>query len=121
MLAENIPVRSNGQTILAEWFNTIKAYLIDYSVVSLNIDEDYIFSGQVNTIIVDSSLNDVDVTLPDAISNKGKVIRIIAKDTTNIIEVFPASGLIMSESSFVFKMNMESLQLITDGVDWYAI
>lgn len=27
---DSIPVRSNGDTILASWFNTIRTYLVDY-------------------------------------------------------------------------------------------
>lgn len=121
MDASNIPDRSNGQTILASWFNTIKAYLIDYSIVPLNIDEDYTFTGQTNTVMVDASTQDVDITLPDAATNKGKTYSIIAKDVTNTITILPDSGTIVGESSYRLRMKYESIRLTSDGVDWYAL
>lgn len=121
MPAIDIPTRSNGQTILASWFNTIRSYLIQHSLEIETKVADYAFTGDVNTVLADSNAVPVTITLPDATLNKGRKFRIIVKDITNGVNVDSSGGNILGSATYTFKMNYESITFFSDEVNWYAI
>lgn len=121
-MATEIPERSNGQVILAEWFNILRTGLTELQILSITKTTNYTFSSGYNLVFANAVDNSVTITLPPASLNIGKVFIVIASDVTNAVSVAPnGASTIMGENSYILRMKYEAVRLITDGVDWYAI
>jgi hypothetical protein len=60
----------------------------------------------------------VDVTL-GAASNDKVIYKIVATDVTNTLRLLPASGLINGASSYTFTTQYQSVEVISDGTNYY--
>jgi hypothetical protein len=80
-------------------------------------------------ILVDNTSYSVDIILPDLSEMffNGMTGRITIKNTSaynvlNLVTILPFGGeLIDDASSFVFTTDYESIELVTDGKDWWII
>lgn len=77
------------------------------------------------TVLIDATLGDIDVTLPDPAlcydANRSRSIAIHKTDSTvNVVNILPFSTeLVVFEASQVLSYKAEILNFITDGIDWY--
>lgn len=116
-----LPDRKNGEIIYASFFNSIHAVLKKIGLILKETTVDLTISGYDSLILVDASLNDVEITLPDVALNNGRQFIIVAKDNTNAISIVSQNGFISGKSSYNLRMQYESIRIFSDGVNWYAI
>jgi len=81
-------------------------------------------SAQNQTILVDATSADIDITLPDPAltfsSNRSFRITITRKDTTsNKVTIIPFDAELILDEESQDLLNSEVINLITDGTNWY--
>jgi len=83
---------------------------------------DYSLINTDDVVIVDGTSNSVNIDLPSAISNRGKVFYIKAVNISNIVRILSTTGgNIDGSSSYTFIQNNETIRVISDGSNWFII
>jgi hypothetical protein len=95
-----------------------KAYTENYRNISsstnLLISDDVVF--------IDTTLSDVNITLPNATNNGGKKIVIKRKSGNNNLIILPISPEKLDNAiSFALNYNNQSITVVSDNSDWYII
>ena len=80
-------------------------------------------------ILVDNSANSVEIVLPDPATMffNGMSAKITIKSTSDynvlaLLTILPSGAeLIDNASSLIFTLSRQSVDLVTDGVDWYIV
>lgn len=95
-----------------------KAYTENYR--NINSSSNILISDDV--IFVDTSISNINLTLPSAINNGGKKLIIKRKTGSNQLIILPAiSQTIDSSASFAINHNNQSITLVSDNLNWYII
>jgi hypothetical protein len=82
---------------------------------------DYTVQSDDNTIVIDASLNTVDITVPTAASSTKKKLTIKTINITNQARVLTAGGNINGDTEWVFTEQYESITIQSDGTRWLTI
>lgn len=118
-----LPDRINGQVIDASFFNDIHALLNNLGNNTLEVSSDHIIdSNEYNVFLVDATLSDIAITLPDATMVTGLAYKI--KCINFSFDVFVntfGTQTIDGDTNYTFSMRNESTTLISDGANWYEI
>jgi len=120
-LISDIPVRSNGQRVVASWWNTIRTQLLavgisaDYTTVL----SDYTATSTNLFIGVDSSSTNVTITLPTAAGISGREYVIVAEDVSNTVTLDgDGSETINGSTTVTFDTQYDARKIVSDGANW---
>lgn len=87
-----------------------------------NISEDTAISVIKDIFFVNSTDNSVELTLPTAIGNGGREIKIKRSGGTNLVTVSAASlEFIDGQSSFSLYSMYESVTIVSNGISWFVV
>jgi len=103
--------------------------VISTSISTINSNTALDSTNITSVILVDNKYNKVDIILPNPATMffNGMTGRITIKSTieynvSKLVTIFPfGAELIDNASSFVFRTNYESIELVTDGKDWWIV
>jgi hypothetical protein len=103
--------------------------VVSTSISTINSNTALDSTNITSVILVDNTSYSVDIILPDLSEMffNGMTGRITIKNTSaynvlNLVTILPFGGeLIDDASSFVFTTDYESIELVTDGKDWWII
>lgn len=119
-MSTSIPSRSNGQTIDASWFNTLKTSVEELRILPSAVTSDATLSASYNFALIDASGGAVEITLPSAVGNEGRFYFLLAADLTNAITVTPdGTETINGAASYSFNAEMDCIRLDSDGANWF--
>ena len=87
-----------------------------------NIDSDVSVTSLKDFIFIDTTAAPVEITLPSAVINAGKQVKVKRAEGLNEATVF-AEGLelIDGQSSFTMYSKYEAITLISNGVNWFIV
>lgn len=91
----------------------------------INVDEDAKLSAATQTVLVDATSGDINITLPSPSQcfndNRSFSIAIHKIDTTaNVVTILPNdSESVVGETSQTLELDGEIYNFITDGTNWY--
>jgi len=114
-----LSTRTNGQTITAPWFNSIKT-LIDNDLVltPLSVTADKTLGTDANVISASSLSGAVDLDLPALADNDKKYYILKATDLTNGVTVNPdGSDTIDGDASYAFSNVDEAIAVVGDATN----
>lgn len=106
--------------------------VVSTSISTINTDITLDETNIKSIILVNNGANSVDITLPDPttmhVNMGGRMsARLTIKSTatynaSRLVTILPFGGdLIDGAGSFVFSTDYESIELVTDGTDWYIL
>ena len=103
--------------------------VVSTSISTINSNTALDSTNITSVILVDNKYNKVDIILPNPATMffNGMTGRITIKSTieynvSKLVTIFPfGAELIDNASSFVFTTNYESIELVTDGIDWWIV
>ncbi len=114
-----LSTRQNGDTIISEWFNSIKTCIDqDLKLTPLTVTADKTLGVDANVISADSSSAAIDLDLPALADNDKKVYILKATDLTNGVTVNPnGSDTIDGDSEYEFANLNEVVALLGDATN----
>lgn len=116
-----VPLRINGQTILASWFNLLRTMIGELATITITVIADHTIDNNANVILIDSTAEAVVVLLPDASLNENRKFTVKFIAGSNAASVASAGGLIDGSATFNFRMQYESVNFLSDGGNWYVV
>jgi hypothetical protein len=121
-MSTTIPLRYNGNTIDASWFNLIKTALSEVIFTPLTITANKTADATNNLLLVDATSNSVEVALPASTGNSGRVYYVKALNVTNAVTINPnTSETIDGAPLYTFSAANESVACVCDGAKWVII
>jgi hypothetical protein len=89
-------------------------------ILTVTITDDIILTINNRTVLIDATDNDVDVTLPPASSMSGRTITLTRIDVSDyIVTAIGASGEDINLDNTYDLSNQQSIDLFSNGVQWY--
>jgi hypothetical protein len=115
-----IPVRKNGETIEADWFNILKTEIEKLDMRSTLITESFVVTTDYNIIYTASNAQDIIVTLPDPVLNQDRrftIKKIFGSFKTSIKSI--DNRLIDDAQEYVLNNSYDSVTVNSNGTQWY--
>lgn len=87
------------------------------------VDYDILGSGGRDLILCDTELNDISITLPQVSKNNGYIAHVkkIHPNHQVYIRGYDNTQLIDGQELIVIRTNMVTLQIVSDGSNWYIV
>lgn len=123
-----IPTRRNSQRITAEWFNTLRDAIAAITNTTKIVNGSYLLTGS-DSVIQVTSITPATITLPSAFDAKDKRYSVKVREGGNNTPVLIGSVSIAAQSgefidgkaNISFLENLQSIDVVSNGVEWVII
>lgn len=123
-----IPTRVNGARIDSSWFNTLRDAIAAITNTTKIVNGSYTLTGSDSVIQVTAAASTV-ITLPSVLDSKDKKYTIKVREAGNDTPVLISSVSIAAQpGEFIdglneveFLENLQSIDVVSNGVEWVII